>query len=180
MPETDRAQALLDVVRVHAAAVLGYDAAAPVPTERRFRDLGFDSLTAVELRNRLAAITGLRLPATLIFDQPTPTAIARFLGERIAADAPAPSTALLGDIDRLEAALVAIADGSEQAKVASRLRDLLRNISGRRNGSAGQDPDEDRLESATDDELFDMLDTELTGLGDHGALGHGPQPEQDG
>jgi acyl transferase domain-containing protein/acyl carrier protein len=177
MPAADRERALLDVVRGHAAAVLGHDDATTVAPERRFRDLGFDSLTSVELRNRLTTITGLRLPATLIFDQPTPTAVARFLGERIAAEAPAPSTPLLADLDRFEAALGAIADQEEQAKVAARLRELLRDIEGR-NGAGGGEPDEtgEALESATDDELFDMLDTELTGLRDNG---RGAQPEQE-
>jgi NADP-dependent 3-hydroxy acid dehydrogenase YdfG/acyl carrier protein len=178
MSEADRGQALLDAVRTHAAAVLGYDGASSVFTERRFRDLGFDSLTAVELRNRLATITGLRLSATLIFDQPTPTAVAQFLTERIAADAQDQSTPLLADLNRIEAALLAIPDRAGQRKVTARLFDLLRSIRG---GEKGQDSG--GLESATDDELFALLDTELSGLAglhDRGPHGGDARPAQDG
>ena len=79
----ERHQILLGTVRTHAAMILGHGTPDPVHPDRGFLDLGFDSLTAVELRNRLNTATGLRLPATLIFDYPTASTLARFLQDEL-------------------------------------------------------------------------------------------------
>ncbi|MEV7892480.1 SDR family NAD(P)-dependent oxidoreductase, partial [Streptomyces sp. NPDC088357] len=82
LPDAERDQALLDLVRTHVAAVLGHAGPQDIAPDQAFRAIGFDSLTAVGLRNRLATALNVRLPATLAFDHPTPTLLARELAHR--------------------------------------------------------------------------------------------------
>ncbi|MCC3771098.1 SDR family NAD(P)-dependent oxidoreductase, partial [Streptomyces sp. UNOC14_S4] len=83
MTAAEREQTLLDIVRTEAAGALGHRNADPVHATRAFKEIGFDSLTGVELRNRLNNVTGLRLPSTLVFDYPTPARLAGFLADRL-------------------------------------------------------------------------------------------------
>ncbi|MEU5274663.1 SDR family NAD(P)-dependent oxidoreductase [Streptomyces hygroscopicus] len=164
---------VLNLVRGHAAAVLGHADVDAVQTEASFKELGFDSLTAVELRNRLAAATGLRLPAGLVFDYPEAAVLADHLLERLApgaAAAPGPDAVdpVLGELARLDTTLATLATDDEgRRRIAERLSGLLakwnHGAAGDQAGATGLDALDalDALEAASDDEMFELIDREL-------------------
>ncbi|AWS45590.1 type I polyketide synthase [Streptosporangium sp. 'caverna'] len=157
LSEVERDRILLDLVRSRTAGILGYASPKDVEPTRGFLELGFDSLTAVELRNRLQTETGLRLTATLLFDHPSPTGLARHLAELLRPDqAPetSPVDAVYAEIAGLEVLLKAAAlDDGHRAGIGQRLRTLASAWAAPAGGA-----DTDDLQSATADEIFDLLD----------------------
>jgi NADP-dependent 3-hydroxy acid dehydrogenase YdfG/acyl carrier protein len=163
LPPDDQDRQILDLIRAQAAAVLGHPASDPVRPAAAFRDLGFDSLTAIELRNRLSTITGLRMPATLVFDHPTPQALATWLRTAITQDqnAPAPAAPIFTELDSLEVMLsTASPDDLTRVKVTTRLQVLLSKWNDHQEQAAESEEVSD-LESASDDEIISFINKEL-------------------
>jgi NAD(P)-dependent dehydrogenase (short-subunit alcohol dehydrogenase family)/acyl carrier protein len=151
LSQDERRRLLLGVVHENLAAVLGHRQGGAIDDEQPFKDLGLDSLTAVELRNGLAAATGLTLPATLLFDLPSPSALADHLlgrlgvqeGKTPVAEAVDHLAALLGDVEDLE-----------RSQVTARLRALLWRLDD--GAESTTDP-----AIAADDDIFALVDREL-------------------
>nr|WP_240436307.1 type I polyketide synthase [Streptomyces sporangiiformans] len=167
LPEAEQEAELLALVRSHVAGVLGYTGPEEVEADRTFQEVGFDSLTAVEFRNQLTAATGVRLAATVIFNYPTPAAVAGHLRGRLVTDAVAKAgTAELDALDRL------LGQESFGGQARSRITERLQALLAKWGSDAGTGPVDaheahqgptvaDELDAASDDEVFDFLNKEF-------------------
>ncbi|WP_247197408.1 phosphopantetheine-binding protein, partial [Streptomyces sp. GESEQ-35] len=171
LSEDEQRAVVLELVRNTVAAVLGYDSPGSLDIGQSFKDLGVDSLTGVELRNRLNAATGLRLPATLVFDHPSLAELSDHLLTRVSSQVTdARSASLMAELDRLEAVLAtapAAADGDgagepgDRSAVAARLRRLLAVWEKDGSDDTGDGDAVDHIEAASASEIFDFIDKEL-------------------
>ncbi|MFV2216907.1 type I polyketide synthase [Actinomadura sp. LOL_016] len=155
-PEQD--SILVDIVRSTTAAVLGHTSADDVPTRQTFKELGFDSVSALQFRNHLTREIGMKLPSTLVFDHPNPQALAQYLRTTIA-DEPGNGTGIIAQLDEMSSALtMAALSGEEQKKISRRLQALLSRFE-----ETTREPDGtgNELETATADEVFDIIREEF-------------------
>ncbi|MFB6983621.1 SDR family NAD(P)-dependent oxidoreductase, partial [Streptomyces scopuliridis] len=161
LTDEERRDVLLTLVREQAAVVLGHTDGAAVGASRQFQELGFDSLTAVDFRNRLNAATGLRLPATLLFDYPTPAAVVDHLHSQMVTEEVTGAGSVLAVLDQLEKAITEMTvDAQEFKHVAGRIEVLRTKWAALRQESANGSGEFD-LEAASDDDVFALLDDEL-------------------
>jgi acyl carrier protein len=157
----ERERLLLDLVRSTAATVLSASVESVEP-ERALQELGLDSLMAVELCNRLSAATGLRLPATSLFDYPTPKALTEMLAAKLDSNSKneAESASLLGELRRITSLLARVpATDPNRKDIAVHLRAMLSTWS---SGHSNHRPRDDKtFDAATDDSLFDLIDQKI-------------------
>ncbi|MET8687110.1 SDR family NAD(P)-dependent oxidoreductase [Streptomyces sp. NPDC004732] len=165
LPPSDRHHTLVRLIREQAATVLGHHTDSLTPGST-FKELGFDSLTAVELRNRLSAATGLRLPSGLVFDHPDADNLAEHLGAQLAPDGGTPAgqeatDPLLRDLAKLENALSsALVEHLDADAVTSRLESLLSKWKAA-SAVPGSGSTKEQLQVATTDQVLDFIDKEL-------------------
>ncbi|MFD1120222.1 SDR family NAD(P)-dependent oxidoreductase [Sphaerisporangium aureirubrum] len=153
---------ILNHVRTHAASVLGHPTPDTINPNRPFKDQGFDSLTAIELRNHLNNTTGLRLPSTVVFDHPTPAALTKHLQSHLTPKEAGTDLSVLTALDDLADGLgTAPADGDTRERIALHLEGVLRRLREGRDQDPGDDGLAAELESATDDEIFALIEDEL-------------------
>ncbi|MEU8878030.1 SDR family NAD(P)-dependent oxidoreductase, partial [Streptomyces javensis] len=174
LPVPEQRRTLLNLVLTHAAAALGHSDPGRIQTERGFLELGFDSLTAIELRNRLTAVTGLRLATTLIFDHPNPAALAVHLHGELAPEDVDPLPPMLGEIDRLESALLSVAqDETAHEALVKRLQSTLSKLGSLHGGGTEEGQAAGRIQDATADEIFQFIDQDLGRSESDGEHAHG-------
>jgi acyl carrier protein len=169
MSPQEREAVVLDLVLAELAAVLGRPTPSGIAPERGLLEQGVDSLTALELRNRLGQATGLGLPTTLVFDHPTPAALARFVQAELTPGEPAVEHSVTAEFERFEAAIGALThDDQGHAEVVANLKTLLSKLNG---ASASPEADlanspevslADRIDLASDEEMFDLIDQEFS------------------
>jgi polyketide synthase 12 len=159
--DAERLRVTLQFVRAEAATVLGHGAAVSIDARRAFKEMGFDSLAAVELRNRLVVGTGLSLPVALLFEQPTPQLLAEHILDQLERPERITATTVKEELERLESMLGLVPDDDiERLEVSARLQLFFTGL--REQGYLRGDLLDDEFASVGDEEIFDLIDQELS------------------
>jgi acyl transferase domain-containing protein/NAD(P)-dependent dehydrogenase (short-subunit alcohol dehydrogenase family)/acyl carrier protein len=168
-PGEERQEIMLKFLCEELAVVLGHASPETVDPERTFKELGFDSLAVVQLRSRLNAASGLALPATLVFNYPTPSALACYLEEQMAPTVGTRSGSIGDGIRAIERGLVSQPpeDSVQRARLASRLRAALAQLEADEDQNGNGDLAQ-QIRTASADELLALCESEL---GRDGSLG---------
>jgi acyl carrier protein len=158
---------VLEAVCGEVAVVLGYEPGRAVDVDQPFKDLGFDSLGAIELRNRLSVVTGARLATTLVFDHPTPRRLADHLLLVVSVVAPNSHSAGIDKLEQLLSATVTGADRAQRAELKSRLQAFAAQLDDPSSDTDTASDNAKDLKAATDEELFALIDGLETSGSDH-------------
>ncbi|MEU8860165.1 SDR family NAD(P)-dependent oxidoreductase [Streptomyces umbrinus] len=167
LPEAEREPTLVELVNEQVAQVLNYDDPAEIGQDRAFKDLGMDSMTAIDLRNRIGATVGVLLPATLVFDHASPAALARHLRKELFDDEPGTVEGVLADLARLEATMTALPpEEIARTRLPARLQSLISRLTESTGGADGTDGTDsaavaDRLQEASAADVLAFIDKEL-------------------
>jgi benzoate-CoA ligase family protein len=172
--ESEREEIALELVRGETGIVLGHTSPGAVETKRTFKELGFDSLAAVELRNRLNSATGLQLAATLVFDYPNPIALAKHLLDEVVKSEAGGPMPVERELERLEAVVSSVGPDSPLGlQITSRLQALLSNWEQVDTAAEERSVFVGEIDEASDEEIFALLDGGST-------LSEAPAGSQDG
>jgi acyl carrier protein len=158
VPEERWDSLILDLVREQAAAVLGFERGSQIDPGRTFKDLGMDSLGAVEFRNRINAASGLRLPPTLVFNHPSSSAVAEHVRSQLEVTSSSRRLQIEQELDTLEELLSQCdSDGNESRWCETRIRSLLARVAPASAGSISAE----EVHAADADELISILERDF-------------------
>jgi len=164
LSDTERERLLSDLVRAEAAAVLGYTGSDVISVDKAFREQGIDSLTAVEMRDRLRTSTGLPLPSALVFDYPTPRAVAGYLLARLVVSEESVTGSAISELSRFETALWSTSvPGADHEEIKDRLEKILSRLPHATASTTGRSSEED-IKTLPVDQLLDIIGEELLDL----------------
>jgi acyl carrier protein len=169
LSERERERMVQELVCAHVATVLGHSGTEALDVVQPFRELGFDSLMAVELRNRLQSAADVQLPTTVVFDYPSSVLLAEHLSDALAGGDGGEDASVEAGLANLEVALATLGDEGQRSRVTSRLQALVAGLSatggpGGAEGPEGAETVAEKLEGATDEEIFGFIEGELGSL----------------